>query len=170
MRRSQIDNLGHVGGLCAGLLLGYAMCPVYSPHAVHEDEGDKQQQQPPPSPQQQQLPDGAAAPSEQGQQAAAGLQAGDSPEAPTFASSAEQATPEQLGPSPTREALLPHWATQHGSILPAQQILDSLMRGQTEIKEKDERSALNRYACCCICGTLSAERETCQLAVSTQSC
>ena len=57
-----------------------------------------------------------------------------------------QATPEQLGPSPTMEALLPHWARRHTSILPAQNMLNGLLRGGSEIKEKDERGTLSRWS------------------------
>ena len=126
-----------MGGLCAGLLLGYAMCPVYSPHAVHEDE---------PSPEQAGLPSATEpAPSEQ-QQVSGELQPGQS--LPTsFASTSEQgeSASEQLADSPTRQALLPSWAMRHSSILPAQSILAGL-GGKSEIREKDERSPVSRWS------------------------
>ena len=128
-----LQRAGHVGGLCAGLLLGYSMCPVYSPHALH---GEELADAAPASP-------SAEQPAEQVQQQQHG-------QGPTFASSAEQAAPEQLDDSPTQQALLPAWArSQSRHLVPARNLLKGLssglfVDGRSEIRDKDERPLVSR--------------------------
>ena len=119
---------GHVGGLLSGLLLGYSMCPIYSPHHVESGAGEDglaENQQPQPEDQDplQEDPNGS----------------------PSFASSGGQDTIGHAVASPTAHALMPAPEEQIREGPSRQNILAALS-GNSEIRDKDERGAWKRWS------------------------
>ena len=115
-----------MGGLLSGLLLGYSMCPIYSPHhvesgvdALPEDKQAHPEDQDP----LQEDPDGS----------------------PSFASSSTKEAPSHAQASPTAHALLPAPERQllNG---PSRQNILAALSGDSEIRDKDERGALKRWS------------------------
>ena len=119
---------GHVGGLLSGLLLGYSMCPIYSPHHVESGPGqDGLPEDPQPQPEDQDpLQD-------------------DSNGSPSFASSGAQDTIGHAVASPTAHALMPAPEEQIREGPSRQNILAALS-GNSEIRDKDERGAWKRWS------------------------
>ena len=118
-----------MGGLLSGLLLGYSMCPIYSPH--HVESGVALDALP---------EDNEARPEDQDP-----LQ--DDPNgSPSFASSSTKEAPNHATASPTAHALMPAPERLLQENGPSRQNILAALSGDSEIRDKDERGALKRWS------------------------